>query len=60
MSEPEARTAWITELLKLRDGVELHDAIRQMLIDVLDVVEQSGLECFVIDALAAFDGKISD
>ena len=48
------RTGWITSLFDLTEQEQCHE-IRQMLVDVLDVVEQNGLEESVLAAIAAFD-----
>ena len=48
------RTGWVTALFDLSEAEQCQE-IRQMLVDVLDVVEQRELEESVLKALAAFD-----
>jgi len=48
------RAGWVTALFDLSERERCNE-IRQILVDVLDVVEQEPLEESVLAALAAFD-----
>ncbi len=55
--ETEAhRAGWITALFDLSERERCNE-IRQILVDVLDVVEQEPLEEPVLAALAAYDAE---
>jgi len=49
------RSAYVEAVLEMSDSPERRAELRQMLVDLLDVVEQSGDESPLIAALKAFD-----
>lgn len=60
MSEPtnvvEARNSWMCEIAQMDDGPARTAELRQMIVDAMDAVEQSGAdEDRMIAALRGFD-----
>ena len=51
-----ARVAYVYMILDMSAGLKRRAEIRQMLVDLIDVVEQSPEEEPLIAALAAYDG----
>lgn len=54
MSIDEARSAFVYALLEVKGDTEKYQAVKQLLTDLLDVVQQTDLEIAVMRALRGF------